>query len=103
VLQIFLSRLYNNPGSAAGWRLLQDGEGLWKEVLIEKYGPWVCSLLGEGVATWPRYISKWWTDIVNVEESGGERWFNAEVIRKDGNGNSTRFWKDPWWGESSVL
>jgi len=30
---------------------------------------------------------------------GGERWFNLEVIRKVGIGNSTRFWKDPWRGE----
>lgn len=25
---------------------------------------------------------KWWKDLVKLEEAGGLRWFNSEVIRK---------------------
>jgi len=80
------------------WRLLNNEEGLWKEVLVEKYGLRVGNLLVEENGAWPRFISKWWKDIAHLEEVGGERWFNTEVVRKAGIGNSTSFWKDPWRG-----
>jgi hypothetical protein len=78
------------------WRLIQGVEGLWKDVLIEKYGTRVSNLLVEGVGSWPNFMSRWWKDIVHLEEGGGEKWFNVEVIRKVGFGNATSFWKDPW-------
>jgi len=49
---------------------------------------------------WPRFISKWWKEIANLEDMEGESWFNKEVIRKVGIGNLTSFWKDPWRGEA---
>ena len=80
------------------WRLLQNGEGLWKDVLIEKYGIRVSNLLIAQGGTWPRFMSKWWKDIAQLEDNGGISWFNSEVVRKVGVGNSTSFWKDPWRG-----
>jgi hypothetical protein len=91
-----------NLSLLAKWRrrLLQNEEGLWKEVLVEKYGPRLCNLLVDGDGAWSRFISKWWKDIANLDEMGGERWFNMDVIRKVEIGNLTSFWKDPWRGET---
>jgi len=33
---------------------------------------------------------------MELEEVGGNRWFNRELIRKVGNGLETYFWKDAW-------
>ena len=82
------------------WRLLQSGEGLWKEVLIDKYGPRVCNLVGDQVGTWPWFISRWWKDIAHFEGMGGAFWFKSEIFKKVGTGNATNFWKDPWRGDT---
>ena len=78
------------------WRLIQGEGGLWKEVLIEKYGNQVNKVLVDGDDSWPSIMSRWWRDLIFLEEGvgwGGERWFNGEIIRKLGIGNSTSFWK----------
>ena len=78
------------------WRFLHEEDVLWKNELLEKYGPNVCNLRKGGMGIWPRHSSKWWKDIVNLEEEVGNNWFNSEVIRKVGNGGGTSFWKVPW-------
>jgi len=78
------------------WRLLDDNPMLWKEVLEDKYGPKVSlrsRLVGE---VWPSHASRWWKNLMGVEEFQGVRWFNDELIRKVGDGVNTFFWKDPW-------
>jgi len=37
------------------WRLLNDGEALWKEVLLEKYGRVIGDLLVREDYVWPSY------------------------------------------------
>lgn len=77
------------------WRLLDDDPALWKEVLEEKYGPLVSlrsRLMGE---VWPSYSSRWWKDLMGLEDQG-VWWFRNELVRKVGVSSNTFFWKDPW-------
>nr|ABE87613.2 hypothetical protein MtrDRAFT_AC153125g45v2 [Medicago truncatula] len=48
---------------------------------------------------WPWYVSKWWKDIVTIDQGGGASWFNGEVIRRVHNGLNTSFWNTKWRGE----
>lgn len=43
---------------------------------------------------WPSYATRWWKDLLMLEEVGGVRWFGRELIRKIGDGRSSLFWKD---------
>jgi hypothetical protein len=53
------------------WRLIDDVPTLWKVVLEDKYGPRVSlrsRLVGE---VWPSYASRWWKDLMGLEDQGG--------------------------------
>lgn len=80
-----------------------DGEkALWKEVLREKYGPSVTSMLdGSLNQTW-RSASIWWKDVVNLGNFGSQGWFNSEMQRVIGDGMYTSFWNDKWCREGSL-
>jgi len=62
------------------WRLGTDKGGLWKEILISKYGGWR-SLRGEGKSS---KCSLWWKDLKEVWASEG--W--AEVLKMVSSGKS---------------
>jgi len=56
--------------------------------------------MSEGdISSWPRFVSTWWKDFVNLGDFGEVGWFNAEVARKGGNGMLTSFWNDKWKGD----
>lgn len=74
----------------------------WKVVLVEKYGQKAADLLMSGSA-WPRFASRWWKDFVNLEGWLAQNWFNTEVVRKNGNGTSTSFWRVAWRGMVSFM
>jgi len=75
-----------------------EGENaLWKEVLVEKYGQKATDLLVRR-STWPRFASRWWKDLVNLEGGVGQNLFNTEVMRKVDNGTNTSFWRVAWRG-----
>lgn len=50
--------------------------------------------------SWPRYSSLWWKELLKIGDFGTSGWFNAEVVRKVGNGLNTNFWNVKWRGES---
>ena len=78
------------------WRLLQEGNARWKEVLIEKCG-FSCTRLVVGEEyVWPANVSRWWGDLVRLDESN---WFNSKLTRKVGNGVNIKFWEVAWRGE----
>lgn len=81
------------------WRIIQGEDALWKEVLKEKYGAKIGDLMYVKNVNWPRYVSKWWKDIVTIDERGGASWFNVEVTRRVHNGQNTSFWNTKWRGE----
>ena len=77
------------------WRLIQGRNALWKEVLVERYGtPSEGVLEGEDYR-WPVYVSRWWRDLVTLDDSN---WFNSKLSRKVGNGANTSFWDVVWRG-----
>jgi len=85
------------------WRLLQGESALWKEVLVEKYGLNITQLEW-GNRTWgTRVASRWWKDLVNLEEGGDFSWFKEEVERRVGNGSNTSVWKVAWKGEVPLM
>jgi hypothetical protein len=61
-------------------------------MLKEKYGPTVGNLLLGGSNNWPRFVSRWWKDIVTLDDGGDQTCFNEEVTRKVHNGRNTSFW-----------
>jgi hypothetical protein len=54
------------------------------------------------VATWPRYVSKWWKDIMTLDKGGGGSWFNTEVCRRLKSGLTTSFWNTRWRGGTTL-
>lgn len=62
----------------------------WKEMLVEKYSQKATDLLVR-CGTWPRYASRWWKDLVNLEGGVGQNWFNTEMMRKVDN--EYKFWE----------
>ncbi|MCI18150.1 RNA-directed DNA polymerase (Reverse transcriptase), partial [Trifolium medium] len=84
------------------WRLLEKGNALWKEVLKAKYGSssiqkvhWIGSEL-------PSRASLWWKDLCGLDVQENGSWFARNLSRRLGNGNSTRFWLDVWFGNLSL-
>jgi len=73
-----------------------------KKVLLEKYGDSIRNLVEVGEVIWPSLASRWWKDLMSLEEVVGSNWFNEEVSRKVGNDLHTSFWKDIWVGSSSL-
>lgn len=61
---------------------LLSGQPLWKEVLHRKYGNRINHLSNSNDIHWPSYASRWWMNIVTLEDSVGTNWFNGEVGRK---------------------
>lgn len=80
------------------WRLVQDDFPLWKRVLSDKYGKEVLCLVDPVHTRWPTHASQWWKDLMALDIGVGTNWFNNEMVRRVGNGESTRFWKDVWIG-----
>lgn len=78
------------------WRLIQEGNVLWKDVLVEKYGNSSVGLLGSDVNDLLPNASKWLSNLVRLDVSN---WFNSEISRKVGNGESMSFWEVAWRGE----
>ncbi|KAL8458477.1 hypothetical protein ACS0TY_036118 [Phlomoides rotata] len=89
------------------WRLVSEGrsEGLWRSILISKYGvDWIASREG-----WVRNSGKikkkasWWLrDILNSLEGdfGRHYWEGMRLVL--GRGDKIRFWEDPWCNGNSL-
>lgn len=65
-------------------------------MLEDKYGPLVSSRIHLEGEVWPSLASRWWKDVMSLEEEGRVRWFNREVVRKVGVGMGNLFGKDAW-------
>ncbi|GKV35275.1 hypothetical protein SLEP1_g43574 [Rubroshorea leprosula] len=81
-------------------RLVNDEEGLWKKVLLQKYGR-----EGEPRYNWLRdgngFGSRWWRDIcrLNVIDKDNGGWLAKGLNIKIGEGGSVKFWWDDWSGK----
>ncbi|KAK2393020.1 hypothetical protein QL285_055002 [Trifolium repens] len=80
------------------WRLLSEGQSIWKKVLQERCGGgergvgWMSRLLPPNIA------SSWWNDLVSVGVVVGSDRLRDIFFRKLGNGGDTIFWHDTWVG-----
>jgi hypothetical protein len=81
------------------WKLLDNSQAVWKEVLVSKYGANVVGRLELGDNVKPWYSSLWWKDVCSIGENLGINWFSQNVSKKVGNGAQTNFWVDRWIGE----
>ncbi|PNX84009.1 ribonuclease H [Trifolium pratense] len=84
------------------WRLLSEGDSIWKNVLRDKYGG------GESGDAWMSTIvpsakaSPWWNDLMNIGVVNGIDHLVGSFFKKIGNGGTTRFWHDSWLGPQSL-
>jgi hypothetical protein len=80
------------------WRLLTEGESIWKNVLIEKYSGgergvgWVSRSLASNIA------SSWWNDLVSIGVVDGVDRLGGIFFKRIGNGGDTSFWHEKWVG-----
>jgi hypothetical protein len=81
------------------WKLLMEGDEMWKRVLVAKYGDGVVGNSRLEVDDTTRVVSSWWRAICRLDE--GSNWFNTAAVKKVGNGR-TRFWKDVWATDQSL-
>ncbi|GAU26515.1 hypothetical protein TSUD_361480 [Trifolium subterraneum] len=84
------------------WRLLQPEGAFWKELLVAKYGEMVRQKLHWNDCPIPSRASSWWKDICEIDVCEEGSWFAQHVFRRVGKGDSIRFWKDCWFGNSPL-
>ncbi|MCI22479.1 pantothenate synthetase, partial [Trifolium medium] len=84
------------------WRLLnREDVGLWKEVLVAKYGVHILNSVVWSTRLNSHLTSHWWKDICDLENCVESKNWVAEMIsRSIGNGANTCFWSDLWIGDS---
>jgi hypothetical protein len=68
---------------------------------VERYGHCVTMMLDGGMAQNWRSASRWWKDMVNLENFGAQGWFNMELTRIIGNGRNSSFWHIKWRGDTT--
>jgi hypothetical protein len=80
------------------WRLLTEGESIWRNVLKEKYSGgergfgWLSRPLASNIA------SSWWNDLVSIGTVDGVDRLCGIFFKRIGNGGETSFWHDRWVG-----
>jgi hypothetical protein len=84
------------------WRLIQNENALWKDILVAKYGDCVRRKIHWVGCPISNRASAWWKEICNIEVRDNVSWFGQHVRRNIGNGNSTRLWLDCWMGGSPL-
>lgn len=86
------------------WRMISGEKGLWKSVLLSRYGDGVVSLSRTQVDLRPGKVSAWWRYLNGIVESvkGWESWFVKGVNRVIGDGRGTLFWVDKWIGDLAL-
>jgi hypothetical protein len=76
------------------WKLLSEGNELWKDVVLAKYGSLAVGNPDLDVVE-PRVgASVWWRDLCRLDRGVG--WFSTATSRIVGNGRGTKLWKDVW-------
>jgi hypothetical protein len=71
------------------WKLLSEGDEVWRSVVVARYGNGVVGNLNLDVEVSRSGTSGWWRDICRVDIDGG--WLNQVVVKKLGNGPTISF------------
>jgi hypothetical protein len=82
------------------WKLLSEGEDVWKSLIVAKYGEHSLGKVSLEVHPSDRLCLSWWKDLCRLDYGSG--WFNQVVLKKLGCGNLTSFWKDIWVGDQAL-
>jgi hypothetical protein len=84
------------------WRLLNSEVfGIWKDVLVAKYGAHILHKVVWQSRSNPRLASNWWKDICDFEVCvESKNWIVESISPCLGNGARTSFWNDKWCGDS---
>ncbi|GKV25095.1 hypothetical protein SLEP1_g34588 [Rubroshorea leprosula] len=84
-------------------RLAENGEGMWKKIIVEKYG--------KGGGHWQDWLdenrgvgSSWWRDVggINTMDGGSNGWLKEGFRVNIREGNTVSFWWDKWRGEECL-
>jgi hypothetical protein len=77
------------------WRYLLEEGGLWRDLLIARYGVCYPSPHLGGKPSGLRNASPWWSVIstLGTDKDVIGDWFSEGVVRVVGNGMSTHFWR----------
>ncbi|GAU48540.1 hypothetical protein TSUD_282920 [Trifolium subterraneum] len=85
------------------WRILQNEQILWREVITARYGDEICFTADWSGLSFPVTSSAWWKDISKLESVAGSiTWISKALERRVGNGRSTYFWLEKWIGGSTL-
>jgi hypothetical protein len=82
------------------WKLLSEGDEMWRRVVVSKYGGGVVGNANLNVEDSRYGMSVWWRDICRLDVGVG--WFNQVTMKKLGNGSTTRFGNDVWVEDQSL-
>jgi hypothetical protein len=85
------------------WRLLSEDNSMWQKVIKRKYGELACGTVVIGEECKPWFSSNWWRDICSIGRNLDSDWFHQQVVKRIGDGRHTRFWRDPWLGDFSIM
>jgi hypothetical protein len=70
---------------------------LWKEVIVARYGNHCTHHAVWSDRRIPASSSKWWRDICALDKVViSKNWLEDALVRRVGNGSSTRFWASNW-------
>jgi hypothetical protein len=72
------------------WRLLENNQAVWKDVIMSKYGGNALGRVDLGVESKPWYASLWWKDVYSIGVNYGINWFSNSISSKLGNGVNTK-------------
>jgi hypothetical protein len=76
------------------WKLLSEGNELWKKVVLAKYGSNVVGSSNLEELEPRAGASVWWRDLCRLDRGVG--WFSLATSKVVGNGRMTKLWKDVW-------
>ncbi|GAU10371.1 hypothetical protein TSUD_422770 [Trifolium subterraneum] len=86
------------------WGLLSRGQGIWRDILMSRYGSLYPSPhLGARLVGF-RGTSVWWKDISLLGGSmdSTSDWFSEGIWKKVGDGLMTSFWFETWIGDTPL-
>ncbi|MCI03011.1 cytochrome P450 [Trifolium medium] len=94
-------RLVNNALLAKckwRWGILTEGIGIWRDILLDRYGSLFPTPHLAGRPNGLRGASLWWNDVslLGTQVDFHSGWFSDGVTKRIGNGTLTSFWFDPW-------
>ncbi|GAU22757.1 hypothetical protein TSUD_129690 [Trifolium subterraneum] len=86
------------------WRLLSGRQGIWRDILLSRYGSLYPSPHLGGRPVGFRGTSAWWRDVslLGGTTDSTSNWFYEGIGKKVGDGLMTSFWFETWIGDTPL-